>query len=257
MTNAASPRERRVDERQRRNQRRYQNPADCYRVREIHRARAPSGERLQHQLADRLERVEDTVAVDCDSLEIRRPLDPSPLASWSTRFWPAWYGSGVTRAFAPAPPVPIPDSAQPARSGDRCGVWQIALVVLNHERHPCEIVAVFRHVVVQILHRFQVRFHALDLRVGDENDSVNVLEDELSARVVVNLAGHRVEMEAGIEPANCSEVDRQEIEEKSSLGFCRQRDELSARIRLDLAVDVLEVGRLAARVPARSRRSCN
>src|SRR5689334_4603880 len=129
---------------------------------------------------------------------------------------------------------------------DRRGVGKIALVVLNHEGHARKVVPIFRHVVVQVLHRFLIRFHALDLRIGDENDAVDALENELTARVVVDLAGNGIEMEARLEPANRAEIDGEEIEEESALRLRRERDEFSSRVGRDFAVDVLEVRRLAA-----------
>src|SRR6185503_3611280 len=89
-------------------------------------------------------------------------------------------------------------------------------------------------------------FHALDLRIADEDDAVHTLENELAAGVVVDLARHGIEMESGLEAANRSEIDRQEIEKQRAFGLRRERDELAARVGRDFAVDVLEVRRLAA-----------
>src|SRR5437763_1321661 len=126
------------------------------------------------------------------------------------------------------------------------GVRQIPLVILDDKRHLCQIVSVLGHVVVEILHRLQVGFHALRLRIADEHNAVDVLENELPAGVVVNLARNGVEMEARLETANGSKVDGEEVEEQSSFGFRCQRYELAARFRLDLAVNVLEIRRLSA-----------
>src|SRR5687767_15275386 len=94
------------------------------------------------------------------------------------------------------------------------GIRKISLVVLNDERHPGEIVAVLRHVVVEVLHRFEIRLHPLHLRIRDEHNSIHVFQDELPAGVVVDLTGNGVEMEACVEAANSAEVYREEIEEE-------------------------------------------
>src|SRR5687767_13972704 len=85
-------------------------------------------------------------------------------------------------------------------------VREIALIVLDHERHLREVEPVFRHVVVQVLHGFLIRLHALELRVADEDDAVHAFQDQLAAGVVVHLPGHRVQMEPGLEAANRAQV---------------------------------------------------
>ena len=169
----------------------------------------------------------------------------SPVGICSTGFRPDGR-VGHHAAWRAASSTSQPGLSAACRSRDRRGVRQIPLVVLDDERHAAEVVAVLGHVVVQVLHRFLIRFHALDLRVGDEHDAVDALEDQLAAGVVVDLARHRVEMEARLESADRPEIDRQEIEEQRAFGFRRQRDQLPARVGLHLAVDVLEIGGLAA-----------
>src|SRR4051812_49318564 len=53
-------------------------------------------------------------------------------------------------------------------------------------------------------------------------------------------------MKAGLEPADRSQVDRQEIEEERPFRLGRQRDELPASIGRHLAINDLEIGRLPA-----------
>ena len=89
---------------------------------------------------------------------------------------------------------------------DRRGVGQIALVVLDDEGHLRQVVAVLGHVVVEILHGLEVRFHSLRLRIADEHDAIDVLEYELAAGVVINLAGDGIEVETRLEAANGAEV---------------------------------------------------
>ncbi|MNC91691.1 hypothetical protein D3C83_79980 [compost metagenome] len=52
-------------------------------------------------------------------------------------------------------------------------------------------------------------------------------------------------MEARLESAHFAEVHRQEVEEQRALGFRRERNQLAARVRRDLAVYDLEVGGFA------------
>jgi hypothetical protein len=59
-------------------------------------------------------------------------------------------------------------------------------------------------------------------------------------------------MKTRLEAANRAEVDGKEIEEECALGFGRERYELAPRLRLDLAVDVLEIRSFAAEPARRS-----
>ena len=129
---------------------------------------------------------------------------------------------------------------------DRSGVGEVALVVLDGERNPGQIVPVLRHVLVEVLHRLDVGVHPLDLAVRHEDDAVHPLEDQLAGSVVVHLAGHGIQMELHLETPDGAEIDRQEIEEERALGLGRQRDHLPPRAGGHLVVDVFEVGGLAA-----------
>jgi hypothetical protein len=84
---------------------------------------------------------------------------------------------------------------------------------------------------------------------ADEHDTVDALEDELAARVVEDLPGNRVEVEARLEPADLAERQRQEVEEQRALGLRREGDHLALRVGAGLCVDVVQVGGL----PAQSR----
>src|SRR5438876_1199888 len=95
----------------------------------------------------------------------------------------------------------------------------------------------------QLAHRLQGVEHAI---AADRH----ALEDQLAARVVVHLARHRVEVEPGLEAADGAQVDWQEVEEQRALGLGGERDHFAARIGRHFAVNVLEVGRLAAQARA-------
>src|SRR5690606_33656667 len=79
-----------------------------------------------------------------------------------------------------------------------------------------------------------------------EHDAVDALQDELSGCVVVDLPRDRIEVKAGLEASDRSEVYGEEIEKQSAFRFGRQRDQLSSRIRRDLVVTVLDVRRFPA-----------
>ena len=100
--------------------------------------------------------------------------------------------------------------------------------------------------VAQVLERLDVGLHALDLRVGDEDDAIDTLEDELAGGVVEDLAGHRVEVEAGLEAADLTE--REGRKSKNSVRSVSVLSEtiLPFGVGVGLVVDVLQVRRLAA-----------
>src|SRR5215207_1318044 len=208
-------------------------------------AGAALGQRLEHQLADRLERVEHPIAADGHCLEVRRPLHPLARRNLLHQVL-----AGMVRIRR----HPLPRALRHFPAGiqlrlqvaNGCGVRQVAFVVLNDERHLRQIVPVLRHVVVQVLHRLLVRFHPLHLRVGDEHDAVHSLQDQLPARVVIHLPRNGIQVEARLEASDRSEIDRKKVEEQRALGLGRERDELAARVRRHLAVDMLEVRRLPA-----------
>src|SRR5690348_13738242 len=207
--------------------------------------RAPSGERFQYELAHRLERIEYSVSRDRDRLEVWCPLHPLSSGNLIDEILSRviWIGSYplLLRLEDLEPGI-----ERGLKLGHRRRIREIAFVVLYHERHRGEIIPVLLHVLVQVLHRFLIRLHSLQLRIGHEHDSIHTLQDQLAAGVVVYLAGHRVEMEARLEPANRPEIHRKEIEEERALGFGRERNQLAARARLHSAVHVLEVRGLAA-----------
>src|SRR5438105_2417963 len=177
----------------------------------------PLGERLQYELADSLERVENAIALNRYRLEVRRLLDP-----FSARQLLDEILTGVIRIGLDAMLGGVLDL--PARIErsleilDRRGVRQVSLVVLDHERHLRQVVSVLGHVVVEVLHGLEVRFHSLRLRVADKDNAIHILENELAAGVVVDLSGNSVQVEASLETANGSQIDGKEIEEQRSFG---------------------------------------
>ena len=60
-------------------------------------------------------------------------------------------------------------------------------------------------------------------------DAVHALQDQLAAGVVEDLAGHGVEVEAGLEAAHRAELEGQEVEEERAVGLGGEGDELALR----------------------------
>src|SRR5574341_1303503 len=170
----------------------------------------------QHELGDRLQRLEDPHAGRCDGLVLRN----------------------------------VPRVEQPVELVDGRDVRKVAFVVLDHVRDLVEVVALLGEVHSQVLDRLDVGLHPLDLRVRDEDDPVHALQDQLPARVVEHLAGDRVEVEARLEAADLAEREREEVEEERALRLGREGDHLALRVRVRLRVDVLQVGRLPAEAGA-------
>src|SRR5258705_3886686 len=205
----------------------------------------PLGERLKHQLAHGLQRVEHTVTVHRNRLEVGRFLDPLAAGYLFNEVLP-----GVVRIRLDAVFGRVFDFPARIESSleilDRRGVRQVPLVVLDHERHLGEVVSVLGHVVVEVLHRLQVGFHPLGLGIADEHYAIYVLEYQLAAGVVVDLTGHGEQVKTRLEAANRAEANGKEIEEEGALRLRRQRYEFSSRLRLNLAVDVLEIRSFSA-----------
>ena len=86
--------------------------------------------------------------------------------------------------------------------------WQVALVVLDDVGELVELVTLLGEVLAQVFEAFDVGFHPLHLGVGHEAHAIDALEDQLSAGVVEDLAGHRVEVEAGLEAADFTKPSR-------------------------------------------------
>jgi hypothetical protein len=130
---------------------------------------------------------------------------------------------------------------------DREDVGQVALVELEHVRNFVEVVAVFFQVGHEVVEGFDVRVHALFLRVGDEDDAVDAAQNEFAAGIVEDLSGDGVEVDAGLEAAHRAEIEREEIEEQGTLGFRGQRDHLALLLVRGFLVDDLQVRGFAAK----------
>src|SRR5580704_10635246 len=125
-------------------------------------------------------------------------------------------------------------------------IWQIAFVELQHVGNLVEVVAVFLEVGHEVVEGFDIRVHALLLRVGHENDAVYAAQDQFAAGVVENLAGNGVQVNARLEAADGTQVERQKIKKQSSFRLRGQRDHLALLLLGGLLVDELKIRRLAA-----------
>ena len=99
---------------------------------------------------------------------------------------------------------------------------QVLLVVLQNQRHGARINALFEEVFLQVAQALEILVELTRLAVADEDHPVGALQHELAGRVVVHLAGDRVQLEPGGKPRDRPEVDGQKIEEEGPVGMRRQ-----------------------------------
>src|SRR5690606_26382503 len=170
-------------------------------------ASAAALELVQHELADGLERFEHAHAGTRVRLEIRHARR-------------------------------VQERTQLLDGND---VRQVALVVLDDVRNLVERIALLGEVGAEVVEAFLIGFEALDLRVGHEDHAVDTLEDELAARVVEHLTRHRVQVEPGLEAADLTERERQEVEEERPLGLGGKAYHLAFGFGIRALVDVLQV----------------
>ena len=84
------------------------------------------------------------------------------------------------------------------------------------------------------------------MRVSDEDNPVHAAQDQLAAGIVKDLAGDGVEVNAGLEAAYGPEIQGKKIEEKGSVGLCRERDHFALLLVRGFLVDDLQIRGLAA-----------
>src|SRR5512138_306709 len=125
-------------------------------------------QRFQYELAYRLQSVEYAITGYCDCLEVWSLFDPFSTRKLVDEVLSGviWIGSHARTRWIRRLPARIERGLQLA---DWSSVRKVALVVLNDERNTGDVVPVLGKVVIQVLHRLEVRFHSLDLRIGDEH----------------------------------------------------------------------------------------
>src|SRR5262249_25683598 len=82
--------------------------------------------------------------------------------------------------------------------------------------------------------------------IGDEDDAVDSLQNELARRVVEDLSGNGVELDSGLESADDADVEGQKVEKQGSIRFGLERHHLAAGSGRCAPVDVMEVRGLPA-----------
>src|SRR5262249_18752527 len=103
-------------------------------------------------------------------------------------------------------------------------VWKVTLVQLQHIGNFVEVIAVLFQVGHQVVESFSIGVHALFLGISDEHNAVYAAQNQLAAGVIKNLAGHGVEMNAGLETTHRAQVQRKKVEEQRSLRLRGERD---------------------------------
>lgn len=139
-----------------------------------------------------------------------------------------------------------PDVDQLPHLIDACHVRQVPLVVLDDHGNTEDVVALLVEVFLEVFHALDVRLHPVDLGVGNENDAVDALENELPARVVEDLPRHGVEVESRLESSDFTEAQGKEVEEERPFGFRREGDHPSLGVGVGVGVDELQVGCFSA-----------
>jgi hypothetical protein len=157
--------------------------------------RHPALEGAQGQLRDRLERLEDACAVHRGRLvELDGPVRVEGLIQLV----------------------------------EREDVREIPLVVLENARDALEREPDLGEVLPEVLEALDVRIAHRALRVGHEDDAVDALQDELARRVVEDLAGNGVQLQAGLEAANDADVEGEEVEKERPVRLGLEADHLTA-----------------------------
>jgi hypothetical protein len=133
---------------------------------------------------------------------------------------------------------------------DGHGAGQVAFVELKDIGDLHEVVAVLLEVVMKVLKGFDVGVHTLFLRVGYEHHSIHAAENQLAAGVVKHLSRDGIEVKPGLESANCSEIERKEVEKEGTVGFRGQRDHFALLLLAGFVVNHLQISGLAAEARA-------
>src|SRR5207247_4365193 len=87
---------------------------------------------------------------------------------------------------------------------------------------------------------------SIDLRIRHEYDSIDPFQDQLAARIVVDLPGYRIEVKPGAKPPDLPQLQRKEVEEQRAVHLRGQGDHLAAGFLGDARINVLEIGGFAA-----------
>src|SRR4030095_14673958 len=125
-------------------------------------------------------------------------------------------------------------------------VRQISLVVLDHEWNGMYVHSVLAKVLFEIGKRLEVLIPLPAAGGRHQDDAIRALEHELSRGVVIDLAGHGIDLELRGHARDGPEVEGQKIEEERAITFGRNGSQLAHVAPGSLAVYHLEVRGLAA-----------
>ena len=126
------------------------------------------------------------------------------------------------------------------------GVRKVPLVVLDHERDLLDVQAIGIEVVVQVREGVHVVLHLGLAGIRHEHDSVGTPQHHPPARVVLHLAGHRVDLEVNGIAIDVAEVDGQQVEEERAVFLGVDREHLPPLRVGAHGVKGLQVGGLTA-----------
>jgi hypothetical protein len=133
---------------------------------------------------------------------------------------------------------------------EREDVGEVALVVLEDDGELVEMNAYLRQVRAQIDHALDIGVLHGPLGVGDEDDAVHTLQDELAGGVVEDLARDGIELDAGLEASDDPDVERKQVEKERPVRLRLERDHLAPGAGGGAAVDMVEVRRLSTQTGA-------
>ncbi len=128
---------------------------------------------------------------------------------------------------------------------DREDVREIAFVVLEDAGRGVEGDPDLGEVLAEVAEALDVRVLHGPLGIGDEDDAVHALEDELPRRVVEHLPRNGVQLEAGLEAPDDTHVERKQVEKERAICLGLEAHHLPARCGCRPPVDHMEIRRFS------------
>ena len=129
---------------------------------------------------------------------------------------------------------------------DRSEIGEVAFVVLEDEGDGVDGAAVEAEIGLEVLHGLEVVALAIELGIGDKNDAIGLMQDELHGGVVDDLAGDGVEVETDFVAGDGGGFEGEKVEEEGAVAVGGKGDEVAATGGVEAGVDAAEVGGFAA-----------
>jgi hypothetical protein len=129
---------------------------------------------------------------------------------------------------------------------ERRHLRQVPLVVLQHQGQRGRVELVRDQVLGHLAEALHVLVPAVGGGVGHEHDGVGALEHQAPGRRVHRLAGHRRQLQPQVEPAEAGRLQRKQVEQDGAVLRGMDGDHLAPPLGNGVAVQDLQVGRLAA-----------